>query len=113
MDVEAKQNWVEALRSGKYKQGDGCLRDRSDRFCCLGVLCDILKKEGEEWRPDPENTASQFEFSSVGQLPVVSFPPENLIDRVGLEKDQPQELADMNDSGASFEEIADWIEEHL
>ena len=34
-----------ALRSGRYTQGQGCLRfslsEGEDVFCCLGVLCDI------------------------------------------------------------------------
>ena len=34
------RKWVEALRSGKYKQTRGALRD-GDAFCCLGVACDI------------------------------------------------------------------------
>lgn len=34
------RKWVKALRSGKYKQAKKKLRD-GDRFCCLGVACDI------------------------------------------------------------------------
>ena len=40
MNQEIKQKWVEALRSGKYKQTTYVLR-REDSYCCLGVLCDI------------------------------------------------------------------------
>lgn len=36
--------WIAALRSGKYKQGRKTLVS-GDRYCCLGVLCDIAKKE--------------------------------------------------------------------
>lgn len=43
---EVKAKWAEALRSGNYTQGDGQLRDQSDSFCCLGVLCEIAVKEG-------------------------------------------------------------------
>ena len=39
------QEWIEALRSKKYKQGRSCLRYK-DEFCCLGVLCDIVYPEG-------------------------------------------------------------------
>lgn len=35
--------WVKALRSGDYKQGRGLLCE-NDKFCCLGVLCDIAVK---------------------------------------------------------------------
>ena len=33
--------WLQALESGKYKQGSGCLEDKYGRFCCLGVACVI------------------------------------------------------------------------
>lgn len=39
-----KRRWLKALRSGKYKQGTGSLRD-GDGFCCLGVLCDVVKND--------------------------------------------------------------------
>lgn len=37
------RQWVDALRSGKYKQGRSALRNVDNEFCCLGVLCDICK----------------------------------------------------------------------
>lgn len=37
--------WLKALRSGKYKQGQGMLRDHSGAYCCLGVLCEVLGAE--------------------------------------------------------------------
>lgn len=40
------QKWIDALRSGKYKQGiEGHLRSRSG-YCCLGVLDEIFPKLG-------------------------------------------------------------------
>ena len=35
------RKWVEALRSGKYKQGKISLQN-ANGFCCLGVACDIF-----------------------------------------------------------------------
>lgn len=40
MRKEIADKWVVALRSGEYKQGMGLLK-KADKFCCLGVLCDI------------------------------------------------------------------------
>jgi hypothetical protein len=40
MNQEIKREWIEALRSGKYKQARGFLRYRGG-YCCLGVLMDI------------------------------------------------------------------------
>lgn len=46
MNQDIKKKWVDALRSGNYKQGKLKLRNRDDEFCCLGVLCDLAAKEG-------------------------------------------------------------------
>ncbi len=43
MNAKIKQRWLKALRSGKYKQGRGQLKNGKS-FCCLGVLCDIHRK---------------------------------------------------------------------
>lgn len=49
------RRWVNALRSGKYKQVKYNLRTK-EGFCCLGVLCDLYirskagKKAGAKWR---------------------------------------------------------------
>lgn len=40
MDKELAVKWIEALRSGKYKQGRSRLK-HSGRYCCLGVLCEV------------------------------------------------------------------------
>ena len=38
------KKWIKALRSGKYKQTkDTLCNDKRNSFCCLGVLCDVLK----------------------------------------------------------------------
>lgn len=57
MDAELKNAWIEALRSGEYEQGRKQLRyvavgndndnDDAPRYCCLGVLADLLVKRGE------------------------------------------------------------------
>ena len=44
MKAEYKAKWVAALRSGDYEQGRGQL-NRDGKFCCLGVLSDIVKDE--------------------------------------------------------------------
>lgn len=35
--------WIKALESGKYKQGHFKLNDGNNKFCCLGVACDLFK----------------------------------------------------------------------
>ena len=39
-----RKRWIKALRSGKYKQGYGCLGNTKSGYCCLGVgakVCDV------------------------------------------------------------------------
>lgn len=39
--------WVSALRTGAYAQGfDSLLRSEDDKFCPLGVLCDLASLVG-------------------------------------------------------------------
>lgn len=40
---EAKRAWVDALKSGNYKQTECCLNDKHGH-CCLGVACDVFQK---------------------------------------------------------------------
>lgn len=44
MDPEIKQLWLQALRSGTFPQGKHYL-DKSDSYCCLGVLCTIAESK--------------------------------------------------------------------
>lgn len=54
MNKTVKKQWLKALRSGEYKQGQSQLRQVEEgdygeegevKFCCLGVLCDIYGKK--------------------------------------------------------------------
>lgn len=61
MNPEVKAQWVKALRSGEYQQGIGQLRE-ADRFCCLGVLCDLFAKQGGgEWEVVQAGIAQDFQ----------------------------------------------------
>lgn len=46
-NVDNMRLFVEALDSGDYKQGTGSLK-RDDKFCCLGVACEVFIKTGGE-----------------------------------------------------------------
>lgn len=43
---ELVSNWIDALLSGEYKQGIGCLRAANNSYCCLGVLTEVAAKMG-------------------------------------------------------------------
>lgn len=41
-----RQKWTAALRSGDYLQGKHTLKTEADKYCCLGVACDLAAREG-------------------------------------------------------------------
>ncbi len=98
MNKELITEWIEALRSGNYKQGFGQLKNNKDEYCCLGVACELFKaKIGGSWNPSFDGT----KFScTTGMTPLV-----------GISHMQQLDLVDMNDlSRLSFDKIADYIE---
>lgn len=121
MNQEIKNKWVDALLSGKYKQGMGMLRNRNNKFCCLGVLCDLYSKEtGTQWQNGPTG----YRMHGVDDI----LPPEvaawadcdrspaviaHYVDKRGKTKDQNQTLGDINDFGVRFATTAKYIKEQL
>lgn len=99
MDKDIKDQWLRDLRSGEYIQGWGWLvrsaPDGTMRYCCLGVLGD------REW-PD-----MSLDSEVAGVIPSRVARP------LGLTKGTQYDLANMNDQGRTFNEIADWIEENI
>lgn len=43
---KARKLWIAALRSGKYWHGKKALHPSDNKFCCLGVLCEVAVKAG-------------------------------------------------------------------
>lgn len=133
MKEKIKKLWVAALRSGEYKQGKGALIkykvDSSNgiphmykpneetlkgaTYCCLGVLCDLYRKE------TGMNLWSDTAFDYVhGTL------SNKMLAWAGLVNSNPQvkindghtltSLSALNDhQGYNFEAIADIIEKQL
>lgn len=127
MNPELKKRWIDALRSGEYKQGTMRLSTRDPKtqevtHCCLGVLCDLNKIEGRWDAGDhPESgllETKTYDFErdvSEGMIPSGVYPElDQLSTRPGPTIVAVRmHLAEMNDEGKSFAEIADWIEENL
>ena len=107
MKPDIKQAWLTALRSGDYQQGQGYLR-QGDHYCCLGVLCDLYGKAvGPEW----EGGLQKDIRSICGHETTLPLKVQEWAGIPG--KPNPLDLAAMNDSGATFEELANIIEEDL
>ena len=107
------KKWLKSLRSGKYQQAKGCLREIEENddgdqvvkgFCCLGVLQDIAVKDGGgEWDVGPCYLGNPQSYMGT--------PRQQILDYLQLDDDAVEHLIDMNDQeGASFDEIADEIE---
>jgi hypothetical protein len=108
MNQDVKKRWVEALRSGKYKQNKNKLRTKDGNeyyYCCLGVLCDLYYENG--WNGDHHLDRAFTE------------PPKQVCDWAGLKESDPYIAPNIsamkaNDSlNMSFDEIATLIEENL
>jgi hypothetical protein len=118
---EIKAMWLEALRSGRYKQTTQELRTTVPRsgeygYCCLGVLCDVRRKVAREPWERFVNQGTQGDSETL---------PRDIAEWAGLrgfdQRDprvsnghRNQSLSKWNDDeGLSFEQIADLIEKEL
>jgi hypothetical protein len=138
---EVKQLWLEGLRTGGFQQCSGILSDGVG-YCCLGVLSELAYREGvltrevqNTYKPlfggyeDPRRGETIVYYGALaasGVLPrevadwafeefdatVVYWENPRVWDpRLGVKV--ITSLADLNDEGLTFEEIADVIEEQL
>lgn len=99
------KEWTAALRSRDYKPTTGFLRSRDGEFCCLGVLCDIADPDGWELLCDDRSYRHTSEYKTL---------PRGIQARVGISDAMIGHLIAMNDThGATFEEISEYIDEHL
>src|SRR5687767_12329689 len=108
MNPGVKAKWLEALRSGKYKQARLRMRHPNgagteDGFCCLGVLCEVL-------RPNEWTRSESGSWMHHGNM---EYPSGQILREAGLEFNQAKRFAGMNDNRDTFEEIADHIEDEL
>jgi hypothetical protein len=131
MNPEVKAQWVAALRSGEYEQGRDALT-LEGKYCCLGVLCDLAVKSGQDVRVKMETLANQIRYD--GETDIA---PASVVNWAGLDSGNPAvrmtareafpekygsdpgagdfqlSLAELNDGGKTFSEIADIIEEEF
>ena len=111
--------WIKALRSGEYAQGkDYLVTTRTgedyDRFCCLGVLNDVNGRG--VWKP---KEGRRFCGSDYEPFVITYYHqgnnPYQLSDKarreLGITLREQSYLMELNDRGATFNDIADVLEE--
>lgn len=117
MNADVKAAWVAALRSGEYEQGHYVLHSTDDRFCCLGVLCQLGVEagvirpgvsDGDKYAYGTDSSTSALPFEVMAWSGIDS-PWGDL----PLEVERSRRLSTLNDNHLPFDDIADVIEEQL
>jgi hypothetical protein len=114
---DIKPAWIQALRSGTYKQGRfvlGRAQDDIVYYCSLGVLAEICKIPKSICSIPTPFYHGVFYFNFVDfnaganefRLHDLN---ENFLRACGLSNKEHVDLIGMNDAGKTFEEIADYI----
>lgn len=123
MNAELKAKWLAALRSGDYTQvsevlhlldQDGCT---TVGHCCLGVLCVVAAEPAKDMNSRGD---AELDTENHGMVPVKFYGDNDGFllsarqqQRFGLKDGVAMTLAQMNDDGKTFAEIADFIEENI
>lgn len=103
-----KGQWLTDLRSGEFKQGISRLctvyPDGNECYCCLGVLAhrQAIHCELEEVDGDVKRKVYYFKDDESGYAGIT---PNSLY--------WDAYVVALNDAGAPFSEIADWIEQNV
>lgn len=110
---------IDDLRSGAYTQTMGCLQDETG-YCCLGVACDRFMRETGTGEWVVSDRGSREMSFHVGEGNLVRFSssvmPTLVREWYGFRDaagnwDEDEGLADKNDCGVGFDDIAAIIED--
>jgi hypothetical protein len=115
---EAEKKLVGELRSGRYRQTIGRLREihpMVEGYCCLGVACDISglgEWEGGEFKVFDESNFSEV-LLPYSVLKWLGWKTARGLLNVRGQGNRELSLIELNDEGLSFDQIADVIEAGL
>jgi hypothetical protein len=126
MKKKIAKKWIKALRSGKYKQGKGYLKQINNKenytHCCLGVLCELynedMKKKHKKLLKITRDHFSNFYCFNGNRvdLPIQVQQWANLSTSDGYFTDHryvSDSLASLNDREKTFKDIATAIENNI
>lgn len=112
-----KAEWLEALRSGKYKKGEAHLCF-NEKYCCLGVLLDIQKV------PFKLHSLGlkQYGYNKETDTLPIESPLAEFLDSTGLfvgfrylhpNGESSTTLASVNDNTKTFKKVISIIEKYF
>lgn len=101
-----KAKWVKALRSGKYAQTDGTLKNDTG-YCCLGVAAEVC---GVDILANTGTLCTENGYDPK-KIPALIFGDCTKTD--AEYNPMVEKLANYNDIGKSFEWIASYIDRYL
>lgn len=120
MNKSVKELWLTALRSDKYNQGSGMLKQINSgetSYCCLGVLYEIATVVGVASHGEPkalDSQAAQCRFVCPGESPEPHWLSPTMRTWSELTQEDEKRLSDMNDKeNKTFAEIATFVENNL
>ena len=137
MKIDIAKQWVDALKSGTYQQGQGKLHATDIKgecmYCCLGVLCDLYMQQNPDELDVKVVTRKSdafpqhFQMLSIGDDSITVYDNDSLVlplrvrewsgmhDALGRYRNEhgiEDSLAELNDHGMSFALLADVIDKH-
>ena len=106
---EALELWLTTLEQHPERQTTGYLKKSNNKMCCLGQLCDLL------YEPN-ETQLLEGDYYSYGEDENIEDLPEEVVEFMGFygpygELDNST-LAQLNDDGITWPEIAKFIREN-
>lgn len=113
MKTVTRDQWIKALKSGKYKKAKHKLRkplfegvkDNGIGYCCLGVICDLA---GTKWKEDSYDHCGTPEIKELA-----AGKPGNKTSFLSgkiINVRRQQKLAALNDENETFDEVIAAIE---
>lgn len=115
MNEKIKNLWVKALRSGEFEQGYGCL-EKKGKYCALGVLSVLALLDGECTYSEDEvcgrfdNKKFFLSYNVMRWAGFKAFLNEGKGKSPIKFKGKLTSIAELNDEGKSFKELANIIE---
>lgn len=107
------EKWVAALRSGEYEQGTDFLRQSNNKFCCLGVLCNLHAQAHPKIAAKETDPTKYLDCDEMLPREVQNWAGMDSYEGYFVDKwGNLRSLAHLNDNGSDFNKLANIIEKY-